>query len=147
MHRRYTTLLLATCAVTVNFTQIDVRAFIDTLKILSNDSDHPSVSIKLTAIPPRADLKGNVTDVSNFPLANVKVTVTDHVGTYITWSISNEVPCTDPCYRFSFDNLTSGNFTATFEKTGYAQKTVSGVLTAGQNILNIQLNSVPRASR
>ncbi|MFZ3136138.1 MAG: DUF1566 domain-containing protein [Thermodesulfovibrionales bacterium] len=139
----------ATCSVTVSFTQIAVRAFIDALRILSNDSDHPSVSIRLTAIPPRADLKGTVTEVINnisFPLGGVKVTVTDPVGTYITWTSGNEVPCTDPCYRFSFYNLTSGNFTAKFELWGYAKKTVSGVLTPGQNILDVQLTRVPPLS-
>ncbi len=136
----------ATCSITVGFTQIAIRTFLDALKILSNDSDHPSVTIRLTAVPLLADLNGTVTDLYNYSLWDVKVTLTDPVGTYITWTCNPILPCSPGTGKYIFYNLTSGNFTATFELSGYAKKTVSGVLTAGQNTLDVQLTSVPQLS-
>jgi hypothetical protein len=95
------------------------------------------VTIRLTAVPLHAELTGNVSDIED-----VKVIVTDPMRTSITWTC-DWYDCPNQVGKYSFYNLISGNFTATFEKWGYAKKTVSGILAPGENILDVQLTPVP----
>jgi hypothetical protein len=64
------------------------------------------------------------------------VTVNDSINTLTT--------STDSGGTYTISGLTQGNFTATFEKTGYVKEIVNGTLTSGQTLtLNIQLTQVP----
>jgi PKD repeat protein len=125
------------CILEVDFTQTAAGTFFDFLQILSDDADHSSARVRLTAVPQPANLTGIVTDGLH-PLAGVMITVTGPVGTY--FALTGNGPDGLPDGKFSVNNMTPGSFTATFELSGYAKKTVSGVLIAGQNTLNVQMS-------
>jgi Glucodextranase, domain B/IPT/TIG domain/Carboxypeptidase regulatory-like domain/FG-GAP repeat/Fibronectin type III domain len=80
-------------------------------------------------------LTGTVTDASTgLPiLLSASVSVTDSIG-------HTETALTDSDGAYQITNLAEGNFTGTITKTGYVPYSLSGVIGAGQTVLNAALS-------
>lgn len=85
------------------------------------------------AVKLSSTIAGTVTDLSTgLPVPEVQITVTDSAGIHSTVSDSNGV--------YELNDMSSGSFTAIFEKACYTQKIVNGTFTNGQTmILDIQI--------
>jgi PKD repeat protein len=126
------------CSVVVKFVPSAAGTFSDTLNVLSNDADHPIMTVALRgstiAIP--AVLTGTVKDaITGSPLPEVAVTVGN--------SNHTSVGMTDSGGYYTVPNVEKGGFTASFEKQGYDTQTVSGTLEEGQNTYHVQLMPQP----
>lgn len=91
----------------------------------------------VTSEPQPGNLTGTVTSSSTgMPISDVTVTFTDSSKTSATTTGSDG--------KYTIANITSGSFTATFEKSGYLTQTVSGTLSSGQTLtLDIQMTPMP----
>jgi hypothetical protein len=90
-----------------------------------------SITVTLTG---NSVLTGTVTDASTgLPiLQSASVSITDSIGT-------THSALTDPDGTYQISNLAQGNFTGTITKTGYVPYTLSGVIGAGQTVVNAAL--------
>lgn len=124
------------CSVTVKFSPNSEDLITDSLTILSNDADQPSVTVNLQGTGKMAYLTGIVTDSLTYSvLEGVEVTVVDSNGTHSTTTDSNG--------QYTITGLAIGDFTATFKKSGYIEHVENGSLIADRNFLSIQLKPLP----
>jgi len=127
----------SSCSVMVRFAPAEEGAFNSNITISSSDAGNPNVIVYISGTA-KTMIGGTVTDSSSgLPLSGVTVTVTDSINnTYTAW--------TDFKGKYSISGFASGNFTATFEKYGYATHTENGIISAGQSVvLDIQMSPPP----
>ena len=93
-----------------------------------------SISLTLTT---KGSVTGTITDSSaGLPLAGVTVTITDSSGSHTGASDSSGM--------YNLSDIAAGDFTATFEKSGYIKQTTTGSLVAGQTVtLDVPLSPTP----
>jgi|GEM_PF-3340491 len=129
----------ASCTLTVSFAPTATGTFADAIEVLSNDADHPTITIQVngTGTLPSNSITGTVTDSSTaLPLPNVAITVSDSLGTHTATTDSNGT--------YTILEVADGSFTAIFEKGGYIKQTINGTKTAGQvSTLHVQLAPIP----
>lgn len=127
------------CTLTTTFTPTTLGAFADSLAILSNDADHPTLKVELngSAVRPSNSLTGTVSDSSSaLPLPNVNVAITDSLG-----PLASTV--TDLNGTYNASGIAEGTFAAVFNKSGYVNQGTSGLMTGNQATLNMMLTPLP----
>ncbi|TSK05051.1 MAG: choice-of-anchor D domain-containing protein [Geobacter sp.] len=126
------------CSVTANFAPSALGPFSGALTILSNDADHPSISVRLSGsgIQPTNTLTGIITDSSTgLRISGAAVAITDMLG--------NHSAVTDANGTYVVSGVALGSFTGTIQKAGYITQGTNGSISSSTQTLNIQLVPLP----